>query len=386
MAFTTPVVALLFGYVSLVSPLTNILTLWAVSIAFTGGYAAVLTGLVFAPLGTAIGWSTAWFARYVAFAAEFLASLPYSAVYTVDRLVSWWLVLVYAEFGLAWLFRDRKRGFRALAPTVCSVMTLVFVIATAWNQSRSESSVTVLDVGQGQCVAAVHGEHAALIDCGGLSAWDNAGDTASEYLLSEGRRGIDALVLTHLHADHANGVQRLLSRIDVGTLYLPYGADDEDGLLEGILESAARHGTSVEYVRGGDLDVEFGALRLRLFEPIEAGDENERGVIALASVGEFDALIMGDVNTAVERSLVERAQLPDVELLVVGHHGSKYSTSFELLEAARAETAVISVGWNNYGHPTYEAIRRLEICGLEIYRTDEDGTVTVRTGYDGKES
>lgn len=386
MAFTTPVVALLFGYVSLVSPLTNILTLWAVSIAFTGGYAAVLTGLVFAPLGTAIGWSTAWFARYVAFAAEFLASLPYSAVYTVDRLVSWWLVLVYAEFGLAWLFRDRKRGFRALAPTVCSVLTLVFVIATAWNQSRSESSVTVLDVGQGQCVAAVHGEHAALIDCGGLSAWDNAGDTASEYLLSEGRRGIDALVLTHLHADHANGVQRLLSRIDVGTLYLPYGADDEDGLLEGILESAARHGTSVEYVRGGDLDVEFGALRLRLFEPIEAGDENERGVIALASAGEFDALVMGDVNTAVERSLVERAQLPDVELLVVGHHGSKYSTSFELLETARAETAVISVGWNNYGHPTYEAIRRLEICGLEIYRTDEDGTVTVRTGYDGKES
>ena len=57
-----------------------------------------------------------------------------------------------------------------------------------------------------------------------------------------------------------------------------------------------------------------------------------------------------------------------------------------VLEAARAETAVISVGWNNYGHPTYEAIRRLEICGLEIYRTDEDGTVTVRTGYDGKES
>ena len=103
-------------------------------------------------------------------------------------------------------------------------------------------------------------------------------------------------------------------------------------------------------------------------------------------MGEFDALVMGDVNSAVERSLVERAQLPDVELLVVGHHGSKYSTSFELLEAARAETAVISVGWNNYGHPTYEALRRLEICGLEIYRTDEDGTVTVRTGYDGKES
>lgn len=193
------------------------------------------------------------------------------------------------------------------------------------------------------------------------------------------------MVLTHLHADHANGVERLLSRVDVDELYLPFGADDEDGMLEGILDSAQRHGTVVKYVTGGDIDTAYGGLSLKLFEPIEAGDENERGVIVLASVGEFDALIMGDVNTSVERRLVERSILPDTELLVVGHHGSKYSTCFELLEEAKAETAVISVGWNSYGHPTEETLRRLEICGLDIYRTDEDGSVTVRTGYDGKE-
>lgn len=385
MAFTTPVVALLFGYVSLVAPLTNLVTLWAVSVAFTAGYAAVLCGLVFAPLGTAVAWTTAWFARYISFAAKTLAALPYSAIYTVDRLVPWWLVLAYAEFGAAWLLRDRKRGFRALAPTVCSMLTLAFVLFSAWSQSRSESSVTVLDVGQGQSVAVLHGEHAVLVDCGGKSSWDNAGDTAAEYLLGRGRSSIDAVVLTHLHADHANGVERLLSRVDVDELYLPFGADDEDGMLEGILDSAQRHGTVVKYVTGGDIDTAYGGLSLKLFEPIEAGDENERGVIVLASVGEFDTLIMGDVNTSVERRLVERSILPDTELLVVGHHGSKYSTCFELLEEAKAETAVISVGWNSYGHPTEETLRRLEICGLDIYRTDEDGSVTVRTGYDGKE-
>ncbi len=386
MAFTTPVVALIFGYVSLVAPLTNLVTLWAVSVAFTAGYAAVLCGLVSAWLGSAIAWSAAWFARYICFAAKTLASLPYSAVYTADRLVPWWLALAYAEFGAAWLLRDRKRGFRVLAPALCTALTLAFVIFTAWSQSRSESSVTVLDVGQGQSVAVLHGGHAVLVDCGGMNSWDNAGDTASEYLLGRGLGGIDALVLTHLHADHANGVERLLSRIDVAELYLPAGTDDSDGLLKGILEGAERNGTAVHYVSEGDVAFDCGELEISLFAPIEAGDENERGIIVLASVGDFDALIMGDVNASVERRLVERSVLPDTELLVAGHHGSGSSTSFELLEAADAEAAVISVGWNSYGHPSPETLRRLELFGVEIYRTDEDGSVTVGTGYYGKEN
>ena len=303
-------------------------------------------------------------------------------MYTVDRLIVWWLVFVYFVFGLCWLLRDR-RGFRPLAPALASVFTLAVVLVTAWNAERSESSVTVLDVGQGQCVAAVCGENAVLIDCGGKGTWDNAGDTAAEYLLSRGRRSIDALVLTHLHADHANGVERLLTRISVGTLYLPEDTDDSDGLLGGILACAERQRTEVVYVGGEDLTPAYGGLELTLYAPLDAGDENERGVIVLAAMGEFEALIMGDVNSAVERRLVESRELPDVELLVVGHHGSKYSTSFELLEAIDADWAAISVGWNSYGHPTYEALRRLGIFDIEVFRTDENGNITVRANTYG---
>lgn len=127
----------------------------------------------------------------------------------------------------------------------------------------------------------------------------------------------------------------------------------------------------------------YGGLELTLYAPLDAGDENERGVIVLAAMGEFEALIMGDVNSAVERRLVESRELPDVELLVVGHHGSKYSTSFELLEAIDADWAAISVGWNSYGHPTYEALRRLGIFDIEVFRTDENGNITVRANTYG---
>ena len=180
-----------------------------------------------------------------------------------------------------------------------------------------------------------------------------------------------------------NGAERLLARIDVGTLYMPGEPDDSDGLLEGILAAAERHGTEVVYVSESDLSLTLGGLELTLFKPLEAGDENERGVVALASIGDFDALVMGDINSSAERELVSTRALPDTELLVVGHHGSKYSTSYELLAAIDAEYAAISVGYNSYGHPTWETLRRLEILGLEVYRTDQNGNITVRADANG---
>lgn len=83
------------------------------------------------------------------------------------------------------------------------------------------------------------------------------------------------------------------------------------------------------------------------------------------------------MNSAVEHRLVKYGNLPDIELLVAGHHGSKYSTSEELLLETQPETAVISTGYNTYGHPAPETLERLAAAGCDIYRTDWSGTVTV---------
>ncbi len=96
--------------------------------------------------------------------------------------------------------------------------------------------------------------------------------------------------------------------------------------------------------------------------------------------GGLDLLVTGDMSGDVEGMLVEHAGLRDVELLVAGHHGSASSTSQALLNALQPETAILSVGRDNaYGHPAPETLERLERAGAEIYRTDRDGTVTVRT-------
>ena len=97
-----------------------------------------------------------------------------------------------------------------------------------------------------------------------------------------------------------------------------------------------------------------------------------------ASVGEFDTLITGDVKTEVEAQLALAYDLSGTELLVAGHHGSRYSTGETLLDATGAQRAIVSCGYNAYGHPTEETLERLQNHGIEIYRTDQLGSVTVR--------
>ena len=373
--FTAPVVAVIFGYVSLLSPMANLLTLWAVSLAFTLGFAAAALGLIYAPLGIAFAWLAAWPARYFVWCISLLARIPYAAVYTADGGVVWWLLFTYAVFIAAIVMR-RRRGLRLAVPALCSAAVLAAVLISSSLRTADERSVTVLDVGQGQSVALLSGESAVVVDCGGMGSWDDAGDVASEYLLGRGRYGIDALVLTHLHSDHADGAARLMTRVKVGTLYMPEGTDDSDGELAGILEAAARRGTEVVEI-SEDTAVSLPGLELSLTAPQEAGDENERGLVVRASIGEYDTVITGDVGAPTERLLAEEGKLPPSELLIAGHHGSRSSNSFELVSAVRPETVVVSVGYNSYGHPTDEALVRLAVTGADIYRTDVNGDVTV---------
>ena len=121
----------------------------------------------------------------------------------------------------------------------------------------------------------------------------------------------------------------------------------------------------------------LGGAVLSLYPPVGEGDLNEQGLTALCSAGDFDVLITGDMAGSTERKLVGQYDLPDIEVLVVGHHGSRYSSTDAFLQQVRPETAIISVGDNSYGHPTQEAMDRLSRNGAAVYRTDRQGGITV---------
>ena len=371
LVFSLPLMALHFGYISVISPLTNLLTLWAVSLAFPAGLAACVIGFVFFPLASVIALPVTLIARFIIGAARLFAAIPYSVVYSSNAPVMFWLAFVYLMFILLPLLKARPRQF-LLPGCVASLSLCVIILITPLFPASADSSVTALDVGQGQSIVLSSNEFTALVDCGSASGEDPA-LIAHEFLQNQGSTAIDLLILTHFHSDHVNGVGSLLSKMSVLSMAIP----DPDGsfLAEDIIELARKRGTDIIYVTE-PCSVELGELSILIFPPAGSGDENERGLTVL-SLGSVSALITGDMNSSGERSLLRSVDLPGINVLIAGHHGSRHSTSDELLAAADPEVAVISVGRNSYGHPAGETLDRLEQRGTAVFRTDELGHVTI---------
>ena len=374
---TTPLVAYYFHSFSLISPLANLLTLWAVGFLLLGGLLAGVLAWLCLPLAQLLAVPLSWLARYMLWAVDWLSRPTLAALSMESVLYRAWVAFLYLLLLAAVLIRGKKRPVTALC---FGALTLALALTATWAVFRSGNlSVTVLDVGQGQSVLLRQGERLILVDCGGDS-WDDPGDIAADYIQTQGRGSLDLLVISHYHADHANGVPQLLRRVRVGAVALP-DVEEGDPLREEILSLAQELDVPVTFIRE-DTRLELGeGQSLTLYAPVvgESGDTNELGLTALASAGDFDVLIPGDLPGEGELALLSIADLPDVELLVTGHHGSATSTTQELLDALRPEVAAISVGLDNrYGHPAQETLDKLEAAGAEIYRTDRDGTIRVR--------
>lgn len=381
LVLTTPLTAAHFGMISLIAPVANMICLWVVSIAFIAGWASVIMGMLFTTAGELAALRAAWPSRYIMFSGKLLATLPYAAVYTINDSLKWWLALSYCGIGYCCISR-RKSKYRAAVIVCISLLSLLVSVGYRVYHASIESNIIAVDVGQGQSIIAMSEGATIVIDCGGGAKMTNAGDRVAELLETYGCRNIDILALTHLHEDHVNGVAQLMSRIKVSVLYMPRDVEDPDGMLPGILAMAEQRKTEIRYV-DRDLSVSAGNINLTMYEPFGEADLNERGVIMKLEIHEVEALVMGDVGMDVEREFIESVELTKIEILIVGHHGSKYSTSRELLDAINSEIAVISVGFNSDGHPTDEALFRLNMAGISVYRTDMDGNIFMRISDNG---
>ena len=190
---------------------------------------------------------------------------------------------------------------------------------------------------------------------------------------------MNVLMLTHLHADHANGVVRLMEMIPVETLILPKDSDDPDGLGEKIRASAERHGTEIVELNS-NARAERGRLSLDIFCLSSGKEENERCLMAMLRIGETDMLITADSPQRLEKKLAEKEDLSGTDILIVGHHGAKNVCAPELLREAGGKIAIVSVGYNTYGHPADETLERLRRNGYTVMRTDLDGNVEIAVG------
>ena len=117
-----------------------------------------------------------------------------------------------------------------------------------------------------------------------------------------------------------------------------------------------------------------------MFSPENNHQENENCLFVKVSLDEYDMLITGDSSSAAEKEFLYEHDINGIELLIAGHHGSRYSSCGEFIGSIGADTAIISTGYNSYGHPTHETLERLAAYGYNIYRTDLNGNIEIRIG------
>ena len=375
LVFTAPLTAYYFNILSLVAPLAGLLAVPAAGYAFMSAFVSALLGLVWTPLGLLAGYVPLLLVKYILWVAHLLLAVPYHAVYFTNVYLRVWLLYVYAAFLGCAVTPDGKRKY-ALA----SALTVLTLAACLWLNSRWQQygafRADVLDVGQGESVALCSGSEAALVDCGSSNSYVDAGSVAADALQSAGIRRLSSVIVTHYHADHTNGLTEVLTRLPVDTLYLP-DIEDEYGVRDRLVSLAAHQGADVVFVTE-PTRIALGEAVLTVYPPLlTTGDLNEQGLTALATAGDFDLLITGDMAGQTEQLLAQTYLLPDVEVLVVSHHGSRYSSDESFLRAITPDNAVISVGDNRYGHPAEETLRRLQAVGATVWRTDQQGSIRI---------
>ena len=373
--FTAPLTAWYFRIFVLVAPLSSLLAVPAAGWSFMAAFVTVLLGFVWLPLASLLGWISWALVRYILWIANGMMSWRYHAVYFTNPYLIYWLLFLYAAFIGCAATPDGKRKY--LLASALSVLTLTAAIwVNRQDYQYGVLTALTLDVGQGESVILTSGGETALVDCGSSNSYKDPGGLAADTLHSMGVRELSAVVVTHYHADHTNGLYEVLRRIPVQTIYLP-DIEDEYGVRERLVSLAEEKGAQVTYVTKETADT-LGDTVLTIYPPVQSGgDLNELGLTALASAGDFDLLITGDMSGSTEKKLVETYALPDIEVLVVSHHGSRYSSNIRFLKSVTPEAAVISVGDNNYGHPSEETLQRLLAIGADIWRTDQQGTIRI---------
>ena len=372
---TLPLTALYFGQASLISPFMNLITGWSVSLAFLGGILSVALGALWLPFGVTAAALVELPTRFFLWAAAAGSRLPFAALPLTSVYYQGCLVLFYAVIFLTF-FWWRRGSRRMILPLCACILALCSsLLLTNLEVRRPALSLAVLEVGQGQSIALASGPLRALVDCGGTL---NPGNTAASYFQGLGDTSLDLLVLTHYHEDHAGGVLELMDRLKVSVIALP--DTDPDNPLRREIEARARaSGTALWYI-SEETRIPLGRGELTLYPPLSRQGENEAGLTILCRTGDWEALITGDMPSALEGSLLARYPFPDIELLIAGHHGSRFATSPTLLDTLTPEMAVISVGVNTYGHPAPETLSRLAERNIHVYRTDTMGTVRVSVG------
>ena len=419
-AATLPVVLASFGRLAILSPVVNLAVVPLVAPAMAAGLVAMLGGFLVLggvpPLVGSVFAAPGWVSlRVMVAVVDAMASLPFASVTLPGPLAAGTAVATLVAIAVVhrrWHGRrakpsqatdplapsrlrtkERSREQSSRLPRVAiTTLGIAFVVSGAVVVSRPAgvARVSVLDVGQGDAIL-VEGSR------GGRLLIDGGPDPGRLLVVLDSRippwdRRIDAVILSHPHEDHVAGLARLLDRYQVRRVFEPGMHGPGPGYAAWLSRLAAPGSPMRLGLAAGDRlavdEIDLQVLwPIRGQVPVTPPDGgtgiNNVSVVLLGALGESRFLLSGDVEEAIDPSLLAD-RLPRLDLLKVAHHGSRTATTQAFVDAVRPRIAIASAGTGNpYGHPARATLERLTAAGARVFRTDRDGTVSVTFGSAG---
>jgi len=376
---TAPICAYAFGTVAPIGIIANLVAIPLGAVAVPGAIVALLSSSTLLAAGAGL-----CLALLDAVAAAGAAVPGGHTVMTAGwpAAALWFGVLVVAW----WLWRTpRRAGLIAARLAFVGAILSWTALFSAFPRLSDCRCLTVhfLDVGQGDAIALrTPAGRWVLIDGGPRNEARDAGRrVVVPFLRRAGAQRLAAIVATHAHADHVGGLPAVLGALPVENVLEPGEPLGEAPYLEFLAASEASGAHWHAARRGDRLDMD--GVRITVLSPdsawaAETTDPNEESVVLLVEYGRIRLLLTGDAGLPVEARLA--GQVGDVDVLKVGHHGSYSATSEAWLDETRPEIAVISVGAHNtYGHPAPDVVARLVAHGVQVHRTDREGTITLES-------
>ena len=245
--------------------------------------------------------------------------------------------------------------------------------------SQEPLEVHYIDVGQGSATLIKSGDHAMLIDAGD----SNQGTKIQLYLTKQGVENLDYLVLTHPDADHIGGAPVIITKFGIGQLFLS-NYEKDNKTTQKVRDAMQYKGLTASDYQAGDTFALGNASFTILGPAKEYADSNNASIVIMVQNGNNRFLFTGDCEAEAEADLIASGADLSADVYLAGHHGSDTASSQAFMDAVSPSYAVISCGeGNSYGHPHAEVLNRFRSMGIQVFRTDEQGSVVAESDGTG---
>ncbi|MCD6569392.1 MAG: DNA internalization-related competence protein ComEC/Rec2 [Deltaproteobacteria bacterium] len=377
--FTLPMVLYIFGFVSPLGLISNLIFVPVFSLFVMP---LGLTGLLVTFISDAMA-SYLFLLSMYGITLILKAGDLFGVLLPVKRP---WLIWVYScYFGLILAFFGKKTRARTILVTLSVILIVTLPIAQQQIRLGRPLTFDFISVGQGDATLITSRRHAILIDAGGSwSGFDTGRFIVAPHLLQRGITRLDLVVITHSHPDHIGGIPFILKRFNVDKVWTNM-VSDWDPVFEDVTRITRSRSIPIKAVCLGD-SINLGDITIEVLNPLKRIDRRKKGMnLNLYSIvlrignNDMKGLFMADAEGMAELSLSHLGRSISADVLKVAHHGAARSCQEVFLSKVKPSIAVISCGYKNRYHvPSPAVLQRLGGNNIKAFRTDMDGEIMIR--------